>query len=282
MTTAAALAPEASHHTTHAQAFARDGYLLLRNLLPPAHLEAVRSAIDARVATIRTELLAEGIELPPPASSFSQNLVPLGEHLARYGRSWTEALAGSAVYHLHQAPELLDMVQELIGPQICGHRQFNLRPKLPGQELTTVPWHQDSGYYDPRLKDDTVLTVWMPLVPANAHNGCLQIVPGSHRTGALDHDSDVGEGKFLRVRATPDPASVMTVEMEPGDALIMHNLTWHCSTQNHSDGIRWSIDLRFYAAGLANASLLSCGFPRPWSVRGGQVAPLSEWETWYL
>ena len=283
MTTAfaSASAPVLSSMTP-AQAFARDGYLLMRNLLPAARLLPVRAAIDARVAAIRTELLSEGIELPPPASTFSWNLMPLGEHLMRYGRSWTEALAGSAVYHLHQAPELLDVVQELIGPQICGHKQFNLRPKLPGQELTTVPWHQDGGYYDPRLKDDTVLTVWMPLVPANAHNGCLQLVPGSHRTGALEHDTDVGEGKFLQVRATPDPASVMTVEMEPGDALIMHNLTWHCSTQNHSDGIRWSIDLRFYAAGLANASLLSCGFPRPWIVRGGQVTPLSEWESWYL
>lgn len=281
MTTATASAPSASA-TTHAQAFARDGYLLVRNLLPGARLEPVRSAIDARVAAIRAELLAEGIELPPPASCFSQNLVPLGEHLARYGRGWTEAMATAAVYHLHQAPELLDVLQELLGPHICGHRQFNLRPKLPGQELTTVPWHQDSGYYDPRLKDDTVLTVWLPLVTANAHNGCLQIVPGSHRTGALDHDSDVGEGKFLQLRAKPDPAKVMTVEMEPGDALIMHNLTWHCSTQNHSDGIRWSIDLRYYAPTSPNAPLLLWGFPRPWSVRGGQVAPLSEWETWYL
>jgi len=144
---------------SHAQAFARDGYLLLKNLLPAARLEPVRAALDARVAVIRAELLAEGIELPPPTTDFRQNLMPLGEHLARYGRGWTEAMASSAVYQLYQAPELLDVLQELIGPQICGHKQFNLRPKLPGQELTTVPWHQDSGYYDPRLKNDTVLIV---------------------------------------------------------------------------------------------------------------------------
>ena len=191
------------------------------------------------------------------------------------------AMGSSAIYQLHQAPELLDVLQQLIGPQICGHKQFNLRPKLPGQELTTVPWHQDSGYYDPRLKNDTVLTVWLPLVTANAHNGCLQIVPGSHRDGALDHDSDVGAGKFLELRAKPNPASVLTVEMEPGDALVMHNLLWHCSTQNHSDGIRWSIDLRFFAPTSLNALLLLGGFPRPWVVRGGHVAPLSEWEAWY-
>ncbi len=275
-TTCAVMDPSAQ-----AAAFARDGYLLLRNLLPDARLAPLRNEIDARVAAIRAELTAEDIVLPAPAASFAHNLVPLREHLTRYGRSWTAALADAAVHHLYQAPELLVVMQELLGERVCGHQQFNLRPKLPGQELTTVPWHQDTAYYGPQSVDDTILTVWLPLVTANAHNGCLQIVPGSHRRGAVAHDAEVGEGQFLQLRATPDPATVLTVEMQPGDVLVMHNLLWHCSTHNHSDGIRWSIDLRYFAPDTPNAAMLVGQFPRPWLVAGGAVAPLAEWRAWY-
>lgn len=263
------------------EAFARDGYLLLRGLLSDAQLAPVRAAIDERVAEIRRELEGEGVIPSAPAAPFAQNLMPLAGHIARYGRGWTEALASEAIHDLHRAPHLLTVLQALLGAQVCGHKQFNLRPKLPGQELTTVPWHQDTAYYGPQTVADTIITTWVPLVPVSAHNGCLQIVPGSHRDGAIDHDAEVGEGKFLQLRGTPDPARVLTMEMQPGDVLLLHNLTWHCSLPNHSDGIRWSIDLRFYAPSTPSAASLLWGFPQPWLLCGGPTVPASEWCGWY-
>ena len=288
MTSATAVAPAAviSHSPTTSAAalrvaFARDGYLLMRGLLTDEALAPVRAAIDARVAEIRSELEGEGLVTSAPAAPFAQNLVPLAKHIARYGRGWTEALATTGVHDCHRAPALLDVLKALLGEQVCGHKQFNLRPKLPGQELTTVPWHQDTAYYGPQTVADTIITTWVPLVPVSAHNGCMQIVPGSHREGSIDHDSNVGEGQFLQLRATPNPDRVLTVAMEPGDVLVMHNLLWHCSLPNNSEGIRWSIDLRFYSPDTPSAKDLLWGFPQPWLLCGGPTVPASEWCDWY-
>ncbi len=287
--TSSATAPSAHSSTLSArsdfpalrEAFSRDGYLVLRGLLGDEHLAPVRSSIDDYVGDIRAELEREGELALAPARPFAQNLIPLAQHMARYGRGWTEALATVAIHDLHRAPELLSVLKALLGEQVCGHKQFNLRPKLPGQELTTVPWHQDTAYYGAHTVADTIITTWVPLVPVSAHNGCLQIVPGSHLEGAIDHDTEIGEGKFLQLRGMPDPARVLTMEMEPGDVLLMHNLLWHRSLPNASDGIRWSIDLRFYAPSTPSAASLLWGFPQPWLLCGGPTVSASEWRGWY-
>jgi phytanoyl-CoA hydroxylase len=264
----------------HKTAFEEQGYIVLRNLIPEARLAALRQAIDARTAVIRAELAAEGLCTAGPAEPFARNLCFAGPNATRHGRGWTEALAGQAVYDLHHTPALLDALEPLLGPRICGQRQFNLRPKLPGQELTVVPWHQDTGYYGAHTAQDTIITVWMPLVPVDANNGCMQVVPGSHRQGAIDHRSGVGEGSFLEAAGNWDQHA-MTLPMLPGDVLIMHNLVLHRSGENHSDGIRWSIDCRFFAPDTPSAADLLWKFPRPWLLRGGPLTPCEEWASWY-
>jgi ectoine hydroxylase-related dioxygenase (phytanoyl-CoA dioxygenase family) len=261
--------------------FAEQGYTVLRNLIPHTRLQAVRDAIDARVGTIRAELAAEGLCSPGPLESFARNLCFAGKHSARYGRSWTQDLAVPAVHALHRAPELLNALAPLLGPDINGHRQFNLRPKLPGQSLTVVPWHQDTGYYGEHTAIDTILTVWMPLVPVDADNGCMQVLPGSHRQGAIPHRPGIGDGEFLEAVGGWQEADVLTLPMQPGDALVMHNLVLHRSGENRTEGIRWSIDARFFAPDTPSASRLLCGFPRPWLLTGPDAVAAEEWAQWY-
>ena len=46
-----------------------------------------------------------------------------------------------------------------------------------------MPWHQDNSYWEPRIWNERVLTVWFALVDATAENGCMQVVRGGHRSG---------------------------------------------------------------------------------------------------
>ncbi len=261
--------------------FEREGYLVLRNLIPHHHLQGVRDAITRRVTTIRAELAAEGLVPPGPLESFPRNLCFAGAHAHRYGRSWTDALATPEVYALHRSPALLQTVQTLLGPDIQGHRQFNLRPKLPGQGLTVVPWHQDTGYYGPHTAQDDIITVWMPLVPVDAMNGCMQVIPRSHLLGAIPHQTGVGEGDFLEAVGGWQQADIVTVPMMPGDALVMHNLVLHRSGENRTNGIRWSIDCRFFAPTTPHAEELNRGFPAPWMLTGDHPTPANTWTSWY-
>ena len=50
-----------------------------------------------------------------------------------------------------------------------------------------MPWHQDSGYFEPYCDLGLILTIWLPLVDVDEDNGCPWIAPGLHRGGTLDH-----------------------------------------------------------------------------------------------
>ena len=82
-------------------------------------------------------------------------------------------------------PHVAAMTQ-LIGPDVClTHQQFVTKLPDGDAQHSDIPMHQDDGYG--RLEPMTDVTVWMALVDSTEANGCLQIVPGSHRGGLLEH-----------------------------------------------------------------------------------------------
>lgn len=96
-----------------------------------------------------------------------------------------EAEAAQALWHVGQGkhhktddmfavwtcPALLDIVEQVIGPEILAHPQFNSRAKLPGQEQPVVPWHQDMGYLEREADDTFMVNFWIPLVDAPMETG---------------------------------------------------------------------------------------------------------------
>ena len=59
-------------------------------------------------------------------------------------------------------------------------------------------------------------------MPVDEHNGCLQVIPGSHRWGWVDHHTEMREGNFLEAPIKPeDEAKAVTCRMQPGDVLWM-------------------------------------------------------------
>ena len=74
-------------------------------------------------------------------------------------------------------PEILDIVEQLIGPDIIVWSSA-LFCKSPIRGKST-PWHQDAQYWPIRPLETT--TVWIAIDTATRENGCLRVVPGSHR-----------------------------------------------------------------------------------------------------
>lgn len=81
-------------------------------------------------------------------------------------------------------------------------------------------------------------------------NGCLVIVPGSHKGKLLDHDYPKWEGGVNKAYygiQNYDPSSMprMHVEMEPGDTVFFHPLLIHGSGANRTDGFRKAISTHY-------------------------------------
>jgi len=91
-----------------------------------------------------------------------------------------------------------------------------------------------------------VITTWVPLVDVDTGNGCLWVIPGSHRWGFLSGARAAATGHVLipedvERRGTPTP-----LPMRAGDVVFLTNLTLHASKVNGSDRVRWSHDFRYH------------------------------------
>ena len=226
------------------------GYLLLRGAIPAATMGAMRTVFEEVVDGFIDRLHADGLatDLHPDAPLETRFAKVAGEHAGRFGRSWRGAITSRALFDLHRAPALVDALTELLpDDDVLGHPVWNARPKLPHQQLTVVPWHQDSGYFGEGSENSRILTAWIPLAPATIETGCLQVLPGSHRQGIMKHVSETREGHFLEVEGI-NADDAVTCEMQPGDVLLFGNLMLHQSLANLSDIVRWSVDVRYYPA----------------------------------
>ncbi|CAD5114326.1 DgyrCDS3464 [Dimorphilus gyrociliatus] len=150
--------------------------------------------------------------------------------------------------------KLLNVVEQIVGPDIQGHPVWALRTKTPQNEATTVPWHQDSAFLDNDSYKVLQLTAWIPFLDATEENGCMQVVRRAHRKGKVaTHQCCAGntwyvileEEEIERTLGANMKKDVVTCPVPYGGMLLFSNLLPHQSLLNQSDKIRWSVDFRW-------------------------------------
>tara|TARA_B110000444_G_scaffold256897_1_gene294229 strand:+ start:512 stop:1450 length:939 start_codon:yes stop_codon:yes gene_type:complete len=147
--------------------------------------------------------------------------------------------------------KLLDIVENWVGKDISGHPVWNIRSKTPQTVRMTVPWHQDSAYLKEGAEKTIQPAAWIPFLDVNQNNGCMQVIPGGHDPSrVLDHKLEKKAGVkdswylYIEDKNIPDE-KIVTCEMKAGSVLFLHQLIPHRSLENHSEDVRWSVDLRF-------------------------------------
>lgn len=147
--------------------------------------------------------------------------------------------------------------------------------------------HQDASYADESSWDKLQVTAWVPLVDATVENGCMQVLDSGHRTGRVaTHTCCVGgtwytsisDEEVRRTLEVDSVADLVTCEVPRGSVLLLNSLLPHRSLPNTSEGIRWSLDLRWQRAGEPN------GFhgikPNVPMRRGGDKNFPISWDGW--
>ena len=214
------------------ETYHRDGLVV-----PNYRLDAVTLA---RLLEAFDNLLAKNPET-------DQNVI-VCPHLSNYGPT---PLVGDSVWlEMAQHAEILDMVEQVMGPDILlwGTTIFG-KPAGHGQ---VIPWHQDAPHWP--IKPEATTSVWIALDPCTEGNGCLRYIPGSHHAKAHHVDiNDEPEGQEAAVRLITDPetiddAAVRGVLLEPGQISIHDTWLVHGSNPNLSQHRRAAFVMRFMPA----------------------------------
>lgn len=144
---------------------------------------------------------------------------------------------------LSRDEKVVGAVGQLIGGPVA-HFHSKVMQKVP-KVGGAWEWHQDYGYWYKNgfMFPDEMISIMFALTPADKENGCLMVLPKSHKMGRIEHGK-VGEqvGAALeRVERYEKEADRVYCELAPGDALIFHSNLLHASNPNTSDHPRWSI-----------------------------------------
>jgi phytanoyl-CoA hydroxylase len=164
-----------------------------------------------------------------------------------------------AAFNMLRNPRILDVVESLIGPEIYSNPVQHVRLKPPenliADDISAAPgllrataWHQDASVVITEADDTEMITVWVPIFDSTVENGCLQVVPRNHHDGMFEHCPGPTEGPFLNEQVF-DVGRAIPVPMRQGSALFMSKTTPHGSLGNRSNGIRWSLDIRYSVIG---------------------------------
>jgi hypothetical protein len=151
-------------------AYEREGYLILdRPIFPDPTFAALRDHFEATLAELPADARPEAMDVPH--------------------------FTDPALFRWLFADEVLDLVEQLIGPDIAlWSSHFICKPKGDGRR---VPWHEDSAYWKGQLEPMEVVTLWLAIDPSTRENGCMYVVPRTHDNGFSNYEPvDVSKNVF--------------------------------------------------------------------------------------
>lgn len=244
MPSTAVASPEPRLTPAQREAFARDGFLIVRRLVSAERIQSMR-----RVALEHLEAGIEPIEYEAdvaypgaPASRDAEGGGTARRLLQAYDRDpvfaeWAGDARATAV-----AGQLLDT--QRLHLTRCHHNC--VMTKQPAFSSTTL-WHQDLRYWS--FQQPELINSWLALGDETPANGCMRLLPGSHRLAVGPERLDAA--RFLREDLDGNReliATATTATLAPGDVLFFHAGVFHAAGRNTTDQRKLSLVFTYHDA----------------------------------
>lgn len=244
------------------QAYADDGYFIRPNLFGADEMDALSGRIEDIVGLVESAdiLSQEQKELIIKRTGKAKKNGPLS-----LNSLFRVHLFSAAVRAHMRDPRRLAVVTEIVGSDLfCPNDLYFFKPPGTGKPIA---WHQDSWYFNNSYAssvgdsiEEASIGTWLALDDADEENGCLWVIPQSHRLGIVEHCDVESDEYFLQKRV------IVTDEMEeqgipvkvPKGALIFfNNALLHRSTTNRSTRFRRAYIVHYMKASIRHTEQYS-------------------------
>ena len=232
-----------------------DGYLVLESFFSSAKLAKQKALLD--------ELTVRGRSMARPDAHFSFEYDAQGKDIAgMLHKVQSVCVVEPRVLEIAGDDDFLDVVESLIGPDIdvFGTKFF---PKLP-KFGTSTSWHQDNHYFG--TNSDRIVSCSIYYEDADRDNGCLRVVPASHRDRVLVEHKPVPNrhGRWTRV----DESDAVDVVCPAGTVVLFSANLLHGANDNDSDRTRYSTAWHYLPGDLPLEKFPRGGYEDRFTVRG--------------
>jgi len=237
--------------------FARDGFLNAGPVLALAEVEELSRELD-RILAIGPEGFAPGDPKPvlfrdlskfggPKPADDPYGGTPKDRAVWQIVNIWE---ASPAFERLLFQPDIVRAISDMTGFKDLQvwHDQVQYKPAGHG---AATAWHQDAPLW-PSIEPMTPVSAWIPLDDAEVDNGCMWMVPGSHRWGnQMEHLrtqaalQTLAEFPNVQPSAPSQQAVARPCPVKRGEVHFHHSLTWHGSPQNNSTRPRRAVAIHY-------------------------------------
>ena len=214
--------------------YREDGYTVMPGLLPESELsvwgERLEAIVEGRVEPAPGMLVMKDVMIAKGAVEAGTPL----EAIAKVQDFEKDPVLDTYT----RRPEILSCVEQLVGEGVMTiHTMLiNKPPNVDGRH----PLHQDLLYF-PFRPADRIVASWTALEPVNQENGCLVVVPGSHKGELLQHENPgwehVNGGYFGAADIDEHKDNRVHLEMNPGDTVFFHPILLHGSGPQPHPGL---------------------------------------------
>lgn len=201
---------------------------------------------DALKSTYESDGFLTGVPIISPAEALHHRAILEAVEAQRGSMHYQfkAHLAMQSPYQLATLPSLLDIVEQLIGPDILLYSVAYIIKEAHTQ--SHVSWHQDLTYWG--LDSDAQVSVWLALSDASEASGCMHMLPGSHKLGKQEHHNTEDKNNVLLSGQTIrdiDTSTAVVTSLSPGQASFHHGWTMHTSKPNLTDDRRIGLNIQY-------------------------------------
>src|SRR5215216_795315 len=213
--------PARLHRSRAVSEYDRTGYLIIPDALSVDMIDAARAEATAICRGLRGQI--NGVR---PAGEEDDAAV-----LRRYLCIHFPHKISSTMLDIARLPGMIKVLVEVIGPNVKMMQSmlFIKSEGKPGQA-----WHQDEAHIPTR--DRSLTAVWIALDDATVENGCLWVIPGSHRSGVLHPVREQNDPRFDCTQEAYGfgyrEEDAVPVELPAGAALVFDGYLLHRSLPN--------------------------------------------------
>ena len=224
--------------------FQEDGFLVFRQLIDMELLNEIRNQTKTHLQ-LRLPPFELEAELGYPKAP--QSVDDEGGHTIRRlllafsrdasFREWGKNRVVKAILQQLLNTEEVKLVQ--------SHHNC-IMTKQPEYSSKTM-WHRDVRYW--KFSDSELINSWLAMGPESNENGCLKVIPGSHRMALSD--GMVDDELFLKVdhpQAQEWLEQAVDVTLQAGDVLFFHAAIFHAANHNRTDQAKFSLVYSYHGS----------------------------------
>ncbi|XP_046534944.1 phytanoyl-CoA dioxygenase, peroxisomal isoform X3 [Equus quagga] len=225
--------------------YEENGFLVIKKLVSDADIERFRNEFE-RIC--RKEVKPMGLMVMRDVTIAKSEYVP-SEKMITKVQDFQE---DEELFRYCTLPEILKYVECFTGPNIMAmHTMLINKPPDSGKKTSRHPLHQDLHYF-PFRPSNNIVCAWTAMEHIDRNNGCLVVLPGTHKGSLKPHDYPQWQGginiMFHGIQDYDENNTRVHLVMEKGDTVFFHPLLIHGSGRNKTQGFRKAISCHFASA----------------------------------